>query len=324
MRCFTMDTPGIKCRDGKINVGESGRSRKLVTVPLPPQPVFESDLKENGKSDLLIECKGDPTSSLVYIPDQSGFRGSWYMRVPRTEEEWDIIVSVPCSSECRMRFSGTDPDCPKHSKLAPETLPEVTIIATGECAQGDAGRMGGGPEYLLVLENRQAIEIVRSGRLYGDPSVIRIECRAGLIEITVPREEAETRKASQKWDALEKETGATPTETTLGWGGGSARHRERQWTLRPHLRGSDGKIYVFEGESIPNIVEVLEDISVTSGYQCNRNECYRVALANGVVYIDNLVPGSEEVNELNDSSSSEESLKETGDSLGDALKEAGL
>ncbi len=49
------------------------------------------------------------------------------------------------------------------------------LIAEGRCAQGDAGRMGGGPEYLLALRPGARFSIQRLGRLYGAPGRLNVE-----------------------------------------------------------------------------------------------------------------------------------------------------
>lgn len=295
MKCFTGTTPGINTREGKILVGESGRGRELVTVPLPPGAIF-------GQPDLLTECTGDATAVVVFLKDQSGFRGGWSLRDARTAEEWDIIVSNPQSDD--------RPGERSHRAL---------VIAEGYCAQGMAGRMGGGSEYLLVLRHGQAVECVRGGRLYGAPSVIRLECVAGTIVSSDPRAEAEERKAASKWSALtEVSGGAEPTETELSWGGGSVRNRDHNWVCRPHLKDADGKVYVFQGTAIPGIVEVLEDTSVTSGYQSGCCQRFRVALAKGVTFLGDRIPGEVEAGEV----ATEESQK-FGTNLGDLLKNAG-
>lgn len=49
--------------------------------------------------------------------------------------------------------------------------PGVTIVAQGQCAQGDAGRMGAWGEYLVIMEPGTTVRICRYGRLYGAPAV---------------------------------------------------------------------------------------------------------------------------------------------------------
>jgi hypothetical protein len=284
-----MDRPGIACRDGKIAVGDSGRGRHLVVVPIPPGAVVSDD-------DVLTSCDGPPTSVLVLIPDHSGFRGSWHLRDARTEAEWDEVVGGAFVDE--RDFGGV-------------------VIARGECAQGIAGKMGGGPEYLLRLDHGQAVEIVRQGRLYGRPSCIRLACVAGTVVQSIPRDDAEERAAGAKWAGLCDQSGGEPVEIEVRWGGGSARHREHAWSLRPILVGPHGTVHVFDGAAIPGICEVLEDQSVHSGYASGRCACYRLALAPGVTY-----RGNEHPDEA--TAPPPEPEKPSGNSLGALLRDAGV
>jgi hypothetical protein len=79
-----------------------------------------------------------PTSGesevVVAIRDQSGYRGGWAADFPE----------------------------------------EVTVIAEGFCAQGAAGRMGGGPEYLIRGPVGSTFTIRRKGRLYGAPAELNV------------------------------------------------------------------------------------------------------------------------------------------------------
>jgi hypothetical protein len=52
--------------------------------------------------------------------------------------------------------------------------PSVTVLAEGYYAQGDAGRMGGHPVYLVILEPGTRIVCHRAGRLYGGISRIHV------------------------------------------------------------------------------------------------------------------------------------------------------
>jgi hypothetical protein len=78
----------------------------------------------------------DSPKVVILIRDHSGYRGTW------------------------------------HTQLFPES--KVKIIAEGRCAQGIAGRVGGGPELLLLAEPGAKIEIIREGRLYGAPKRLLI------------------------------------------------------------------------------------------------------------------------------------------------------
>lgn len=103
-----------------------------------------------------------PDSVLVLIRDQSGYRGSWSLK-----------------NQKGMR-----------------------IIAEGWCAQGDAGRMGGGPEYLATLDNGGSAEIHRSGRLYGEPAVIRLLNSNAQLIITDTEQEAANVEAQARLEQL--------------------------------------------------------------------------------------------------------------------------
>lgn len=177
MKAYTISggraTAGIHAKDGVVNVGESGRGRSLVRVPIPAGATVVNDR--------LTDIPGE--GAIVLICDHSGFRGGWQLTAPRTHNEWVTI------------FNGGD---------KPERRPHgLAVIAEGRRAQGDAGAMGGGPEYLVRMRPGDSVEIVRSGRLYGDPTVIRIDCRDdGSVTATDARAEAETRVAAERLSAI--------------------------------------------------------------------------------------------------------------------------
>jgi hypothetical protein len=83
-------------------------------------------------------------SVLVLIRDQSGFRGGWSMLHP----------------------SG------------------VLVLVEGQCAQGDAGNMGGGSEYLAMIAPGGSFEIKRTGRIYGDPESLSVRVADGRLVMT--------------------------------------------------------------------------------------------------------------------------------------------
>lgn len=314
MKCYTLATPGIRCVSGVISVGESGRGRKLVSVPLPPAAVMEADQRPGGSDSLLVECRGPATSALVLIPDQSGFRGGWSLRGARSAEDWDGIISGDCPRQSM--FATPAIDAARLAWVAAHPEPKVpgTVIAEGFSAQGNAGAMGGGPEYLLVLDHGQAVEIVRRGRLYGKPSCLRLACVAGRIEMTDPRAAAEERAAGAKWEAIATETGAEPVEVTLGWGGGgTARRHAEAMDLRPILVDAAGTVHVFQGVSIPGVVDVIEDVSLRSGYVRSRHESYRCFLHAGVAYRGDEQPEA----------ATAEPERQCGTSLGGLLAAAG-
>jgi hypothetical protein len=171
MKCFTIiggvAHAGIALASTSpptVAVGQAGRGRRQVTVPVPPGAVIE-----DGR--LLAVSSVDETAvAVVLVADHSGYRGSW---------RWREVPTANCPSQIR---EGTCQVCGAdygHHRPYPAGDAPVPgrIIAQGWSAQGDAGRMGGGGEYLLALPpGRYAIG--RSGRLYGAPAVVVITVTA--------------------------------------------------------------------------------------------------------------------------------------------------
>ena len=178
MRAYTVApggafVPSISVdQEGRVTLGQSGRGRKLVLVPVPAGATIIEQR--------LTDVPGEAGCVVVLVRDQSGFRGGWHLRDPLSDAEWDAVAAR----------TGEEPVEREHT---------ARVIAEGWCAQGDAGGMGGGPEYLLVLGDGQAVEAVRRGRLYGSPSVFRVENRGGEVVVTYPKAVAESRAAAARW-----------------------------------------------------------------------------------------------------------------------------
>lgn len=136
-----------------VEVGEYGRGRELQFVPLHPslQPqkdektIFTKQVFYIEHADLattksgghiLVPAKGESNKALVKVYGVEGYRGS-------------------------LRYTFSDP--------------EPQIVARGHHAQGDAGRMGGGAEFLVIMHPGDRIDIQRLGRLYGDNEKVSIE-----------------------------------------------------------------------------------------------------------------------------------------------------
>lgn len=144
MRAFTLTTPGIQCRDGKILLGEEGRGRQLAVVPVPAGGTFEGDklvalaVPGEGLNEVLLE-----------IPDVSGFRGS-------------------SSSTAQAG---------------------AVQIAQGYCADGIAGRMGGGSDTLYRVADGGTVVVHRGGRRV-EWTEARFTNVGGQIVLRIPAEEA--------------------------------------------------------------------------------------------------------------------------------------
>jgi hypothetical protein len=98
----------------------------------------------DGRVLLAVPDENQPAGAvLVLFRDHSGFRGGWSLA-----DRQGII-----------------------------------ILAQGECAQGDAGRMGGGPEYLAVVAADGSATVNRSGRLYGKAATVRVRNTGGVLTV---------------------------------------------------------------------------------------------------------------------------------------------
>ena len=177
-----------------ITLGVEGRGRKLVLVPLPGGATVagRTDTSAGRLVDVPAHRPEDEGAAAVVIRDHSGYRGGWRLRGARPAAEWEDIVAD-------RRGGDYSPERAAWDAAHPERPHGCRIIAEGRKAQGDAGGMGGGPEYLLVIPAGVAVEIVRIGRLYGAPSVLRIECVDEALTLRNPRADADARHAASNW-----------------------------------------------------------------------------------------------------------------------------
>jgi hypothetical protein len=211
IKCFRFASTvvcGIPVKDGHVLVGESGRGRSLVRVPVPAGAILSDD----GAS--LLEVPGE-SGAVVLISDQSGYRGGWSLREARTPDEWRDVVRrlvahrPPDGMGALNQVNGHQEvgvqACPACDAIAPRPVyrsvddARIKVLAQGRCAQGAAGNMGGGPEYLLRMSEGYAVECVRSGRLYGSPATYRLECVGGVIVATDPLAVATSALAAESW-----------------------------------------------------------------------------------------------------------------------------
>jgi len=211
MKCYTFyqgETAEriILNKDGRIQVGEEGRGRRLLNVPLPAGANRSSD----GGS--LLSVNGNDSYCIVLIRDMSGYRGSWRLREARTPEEWRTVLLLnrahrPPDGEGALEeghtLSGACPACialhgqrPAERSVDPD---RCFVLAEGRCAQGAAGGMGGGPEYLVRIRSGYAIEAVRTGRLYGSPLVYTLACVDGKLEVKDPSKTYAEQLAATVW-----------------------------------------------------------------------------------------------------------------------------
>ena len=185
-----------------VPVGEAGRGRELVRFPVSVRFAESLDgrierasvLKTKDKGDLLLVEERNPIDkrALVHLAVEAGFRGG---------AAWTAANAInrPCQNKGKKVFGDTkilngkyvckychselieledswyyqhpDDGVVEEYPIIDDGVKGVKILAKGYCAQGDAGRKGGHPEYLVILEPYTLIRVHRMGRLYGRPAV---------------------------------------------------------------------------------------------------------------------------------------------------------
>lgn len=175
-----------------LAAGEEGRGRKKVRLPmvdeLGKQTMRTVSCPERGRISMTpYTC---PVCGEAYTPKNIAFRGNGYMHTTGTIEAPGVLQQA---SVIRTKAKGTLLLVPEKNgddkkalvKLAVEAgfrgttkvqfSDGVEVLKRGVCAQGKAGRMGNHSEYLIVMNPGSYAVIERFGRLYGAPSVVRID-----------------------------------------------------------------------------------------------------------------------------------------------------
>jgi len=192
--------------DRMIAVGEPGRGREQVLVPVPDGVTMTPEGSDKGYA--LTSAPG--AGALILIRDQSGFRGSWTLGGP--------YRSTGCQQGKIIPYG--EGECPRcggryeHQAVVLSDLPAgVRILAQGRCAQGIAGRAGGGPEYLLWAPPGAVLGVSRSGRTYGAPADYYIRVADdGSVTITDVIAESKSREAESAFAALLRQALESPAE----------------------------------------------------------------------------------------------------------------
>lgn len=72
--------------DGTLNLGESGRGRKLTTVALGGAVIEDDGAGRHFATSFKPSTPGVPGEVLLVIRDRSGFRGGWRIRAAPSAE----------------------------------------------------------------------------------------------------------------------------------------------------------------------------------------------------------------------------------------------
>lgn len=212
-----------------IIVGEEGRGRKLGVLPVQLLPddykrwqeegyvyinFAEVGTTKAGKPKLLqTEDVNTIEKCICVFKTMIGYRGGNSHTGDLKEEYWvreafaDFPESVPNKEKytweeverygreyLRARHPGEDidgysPDIVFNRKVSYHSFPGE-ILSSGVIAQGDAGRMGSGDQYVAIIPADVVFRTGYTGRLYGYPSEHYYIFRDGQL-LAVTREERE-------------------------------------------------------------------------------------------------------------------------------------
>ena len=217
---FTLEGAGVTIP--AIIIGEQGRGRKLGVLPVHLLPddykkwqeegyvyinFAEVGTTKAGKPKLFQIEEADTTEKCICIfRTKIGFRGSNSHTGDRKEEYWipnrfwrsDILAlgkelkekytkeeAMQIAEELNSSTENKYPwDAIFNRKLEFYPFPGE-ILCEGIIAQGDAGRMGRGCQYVTIIPADVVFRTGYSGRLYGSPSAHYYIFRDGqLLAVT--------------------------------------------------------------------------------------------------------------------------------------------
>lgn len=176
---------GITLRAGieipAIIVGEQGRGRERGLLPVegaaPGDTIYAAALgSTRAGRPKLIAAQGiaaEAEAAIVVCRVEPGYRGGTeYSGASRKfqcgESPWSW--ATPECLLLREQKPQVCPGCGKKFFREISAPAPGQVLVLGRVAQGDAGRMGGGEQRILLLPAGETLRIERSGRLYGEPA----------------------------------------------------------------------------------------------------------------------------------------------------------
>lgn len=142
----------LKGADTKIPailIGEEGRGRKLGVLPVsgvaPKETLLAAQIGQTraGNPKLIAVEKADDSAVIIVLRTPIGFRGS--------------------NVHSGDRAPGWTEDSPSYLPFPGQ------ILVQGRIAQGDAGAMGSGDQYIALIPKGVVFRTAYTGRLYGAP-----------------------------------------------------------------------------------------------------------------------------------------------------------
>ena len=150
-----------------VSVGEEGRGRWVGFVPVRLTPAAQSQLAEKGETIIF------------YVAPWKAVDGDKMVFDQLKEDHNNSTGHVCLVLNFAYGYRGT---------VTYEFPENVNILADGCKADGAAGRMAGGCEYVILMEGPGIIRVHRTGRLYGGESDFLVVVKGGDVTLTTPNE----------------------------------------------------------------------------------------------------------------------------------------
>jgi hypothetical protein len=142
-----------------ITLGESGLGRKLTYIPVTLTPQSHEEWTKNG----WVAVEG-----VTWKFNKKGYVHLFEEAAPSKGDEYLIVLLG------WIGFRG----CNALTDYDGNRLDSKVVLAEGIIAQGQAGRMGWGSQWLLKVRVGDRFRYKVSGRLYGEPGNLVIVCSA--------------------------------------------------------------------------------------------------------------------------------------------------
>ena len=142
-----------------ITLGEEGRGRKLTYIPVTLTPQSHEEWNRDGWVSI---------ENVTWRYNRKGYVHLFEEANPSKGDEYLIVLLG------WIGFRG-------HNALTDydgNSLGSGVVLAEGIIAQGQAGRMGWGSQWLLRVKVGDRFRYKVSGRLYGEPDSMVIVCSA--------------------------------------------------------------------------------------------------------------------------------------------------
>jgi hypothetical protein len=202
-------TPGIRVEmnGGTIRVGEQGRGRRFMSVPvaLVYASRFPAETDSKGRNYVTLaegQVAVHSTSkemiikepnvehedrALVLLSYEQGHRGTCIWEVQVRPGAWiqipflDDLTSLPFSIPTKLE-----------------------IILRGQKAEGEAGNQSQRPEFLVIIRPGTVLRVTRTGDPKGKPKVLIFTWTGEDLMVTTPKAVADKESAKELGQRLQK------------------------------------------------------------------------------------------------------------------------